>query len=218
MFGGAVPDAMLAMIRLLATLHDEDGSVAVDGLTGGESETPEYPESRLRDEAALLDGVTPIGTGSILSRIWSKPAITVTGIDAPTVANASNTLSPTVSVRISARIAPGQTAADAFEQLERHLREPRAVRRAPRDRGRRSGQPVPGRHQRLGGRRGAQAMADAWGTPAVETGIGGSIPFIADLVQVFPAARSWSPAWRTPTPGRTARTSRCISACSGAPS
>jgi cysteinylglycine-S-conjugate dipeptidase len=189
MFGGAVPDAMLAMIQLLATLHDQDGSVAVEGLTGGESETPEYPESRLREEAALLDGVAPIGTGSILSRIWSKPAITVTGIDAPSVANASNTLAPTVSVRISARIAPGQTASDAYEQLERHLRS-----HAPFgahleiddvDLGNpfqvdTSGWAVAEVHQ---------AMADAWGTPAVEAGIGGSIPFIADLVQVFPSAQ-----------------------------
>ncbi|HUG51505.1 MAG TPA: dipeptidase [Terrimesophilobacter sp.] len=189
MFGGAVPDAMLAMIQLLATLHDRDGSVAVEGLTGGESETPEYPESRLREEAALLDGVTPIGTGSILSRIWSKPAITITGIDAPTVANASNTLSPTVSVRISARIAPGQTAGDAFEQLERHLRghapfgahlEIEDVDLGNPFQVDTSGWAVAEVHQ---------AMADAWGTPAVEAGIGGSIPFIADLVQVFPSAQ-----------------------------
>ena len=189
MFGGAVPDAMLAMIQLLATLHDRDGSVAVEGLTGGESETPEYPESRLREEAALLDGVTPIGTGSILSRIWSKPAITVTGIDAPTVANASNTLSPTVTVRLSARIAPGQTAGDAFEHLQRHLRShaPFGAHLEIEDvdlgnpfQVDTSGWAVAEVHQ---------AMADAWGTPAVEAGIGGSIPFIADLVQVFPSAQ-----------------------------
>jgi cysteinylglycine-S-conjugate dipeptidase len=189
MFGGAVPDAMLAMIRLLATLHDENGSVAVDGLTGGESETPEYPESRLREEAALLDGVTPIGTGSILDRIWSKPAITVTGIDAPSVANASNTLAPAVAVRISARIAPGQSASDAFAQLERHLRQHAPfgahIEIDDVDQGDpfqvdTSGWAVAEAHS---------AMADAWGKPAVEAGIGGSIPFIADLVQLFPDAQ-----------------------------
>jgi cysteinylglycine-S-conjugate dipeptidase len=189
MFGGAVPDAMLAMVKLLATLHDDTGAVAVDGLTGGESATPEYPESRLREEAALLPGVTPIGTGSILDRIWSKPAITVTGIDAPTVANASNTLSPAVSVRISARIAPGQSAADAFTQLERHLRanapfgaqlEIEDVDTGDPFQVDTSGWAVADVHA---------AMADAWGRPAVEAGIGGSIPFIADLVQLFPQAQ-----------------------------
>ena len=76
MFGGAVPDAMLATIKLLATLHNDDGSVAVEGLTSSEAETPEYSEEKLRHEAALLDGVSPIGSGPILSRIWSQPAIT----------------------------------------------------------------------------------------------------------------------------------------------
>ncbi len=189
MFGGAVPDAMLAMIQLLATLHEKDGSVAVEGLAGGESDTPEYPESRLREEAALLPGVTPIGTGSILSRLWTKPAITITGIDAPTVANASNTLSPAVSVRLSARIAPGQTASDAYEQLERHLRShaPFGAHLEIEDVD--LGDPF---HVDTSGWAVAevhQAMADAWGTPAVEAGIGGSIPFIADLVQVFPSAQ-----------------------------
>jgi acetylornithine deacetylase/succinyl-diaminopimelate desuccinylase-like protein len=189
MFGGAVPDAMLAAIRLLATLHDENGSVAVEGLTSREADTPDYPEEQLRHEAALLDGVTPIGSGTILSRLWSKPAITVTGIDAPSIANASNTLSPSISVKISARIAPGQPSTDAFAALEAHLRA-----RAPF-----------GAHIEIDdvdtgngflvdttGWAVAEAktsMTDAWGVPAVETGIGGSIPFIADLVEMFPAAQ-----------------------------
>jgi acetylornithine deacetylase/succinyl-diaminopimelate desuccinylase-like protein len=66
--------------------------------------------------------VSPIGRGSILSRIWNKPSITVTGIDAPSVKNASNTLSPEVSVVISMRVAPGQPAREAYAALEAHLR------------------------------------------------------------------------------------------------
>jgi acetylornithine deacetylase/succinyl-diaminopimelate desuccinylase-like protein len=189
MFGGAVPDAMLATIKLLATLHNDDGSVAVDGLIERDAETPEYGEDQLRREAALLDGVSPIGSGSILSRTWSKPAITVTGIDAPSVANASNTLSPSISVRISTRIAPGQQSADAFEAIERHLRAnaPFGAHLDITDVDFGNGFLVD-----TSGWAVAEAktsMADAWGAEAVETGIGGSIPFIADLVDVFPAAQ-----------------------------
>ena len=189
MFGGAAPDAMLAMIRLLATLHDDVGSVVVAGLTRTDGETPEYPESRLRHEAALLEGVTPIGTGSILSRLWYQPSITVTGIDAPSVANASNTLSPSVAVRVSARIAPGQTAADAFAALERHF-----LGNAPFgavveiddiDRG----DPFLVDTSGWAVAEAKQAMADAWGVAPIETGIGGSIPFISDLVELFPQAQ-----------------------------
>lgn len=189
MFGGAAPDAMLATVRLLSTLHAADGSVAVDGLTEHVGETPTYDEDQLRHEAALLDGVTPIGSGTILSRIWSKPSITVTGIDAPDVANASNTLLPVVSVRISCRVAPGQAAADAFIALERHLREHAPfgahVEIDDVDQGEAflvdtSGWAVA---------EAKRAMADAWGVEPVETGVGGSIPFIADLVRVFPDAQ-----------------------------
>ena len=63
MFGGAVPDAMMATVKLLATLWDEDGAVAVEGLTERDAETPAYSEETLRDEAGLPAGVSPIGTG-----------------------------------------------------------------------------------------------------------------------------------------------------------
>lgn len=189
MFGGAVPDAMLAAIRLLATLHAADGSVAVEGLVSRDADSPEYDEDQLRQEAALLPGVSTIGSGTILSRLWSKPAITVTGIDAPTVSNASNTLSPSVSVKISARIAPGQQGSDAFTALETHLRAhaPFGARIEIDDVDTGNGFLVD-----TSGWAVAEAktsMTEAWGVQAVETGIGGSIPFIADLVGMFPAAQ-----------------------------
>jgi cysteinylglycine-S-conjugate dipeptidase len=189
MFGGAVPDAMLAMVRLLSTLHAEDGSVAVEGLHSSESATPEYTEDTLRREAALLDGVGAIGSGDLLSRIWSKPSITVTGIDAPTVANASNTLSPAITVRISVRVAPGQPAAEAFAAVERHLRE-HAPFGARIDIGDVDlGDPFLVDTSGWAVAEAKRAMADGWGAEPVEMGIGGSIPFIADLVRVFPSAQ-----------------------------
>ena len=189
MLGGAVPDAMMAMVRLLGTLHDEVGSVAVAGLESREADHPEQSEATLREESGLLDGVAAVGRGPILSRVWSQPSITVTGIDAPSVANASNTLLPEVSVRVSARIAPGQTADSAYEALEAHV-----LGHAPF-----------GAHVEItdvdkgdpflvdtGGWAIAEAtvaMTEGWGEAPLQTGIGGSIPFIADLVRTFPAAQ-----------------------------
>ncbi|MCU1578174.1 MAG: dipeptidase [Rhodoglobus sp.] len=189
MFGGAAPDAMLAAIRLLATLHGPDGSVAVAGLTSRDAATPEYSAEKLSEEAALLDGVIPIGHGAVLSRLWDQPAITITGIDAPTVLNASNTLVPSVTVKVSARIAPGQAAAEAYAAIEKHLRAQDAF-----------GAHLEIHDVDLGNgflvdttgwavAEAKDAMHDAWGKPAVETGIGGSIPFISDLVNVFPDAQ-----------------------------
>ncbi|WP_350349956.1 dipeptidase [Agromyces sp. G08B096] len=189
MFGGAVPDAMLAAIRTLDSLWDADGAVAVDGLRGAGLEVPAYEESQLRAETGLLEGVSPIGRGEILSRIWSEPAITVTGIDAPDVANASNTLLPSVRVRISARIAPGQPAEEAYAAIKAHLEAhaPFGARLTFEDVD--TGQAFLVDTSGWAVEETRAAMADAWGVPPVEIGVGGSIPFIAELVDEFPDAQ-----------------------------
>ena len=189
MFGGAAPDAMLATVRLLDSLWDAEGSVAVEGLTAASLETPGYDEQQLRAEAGLLDGVTPIGRGSILSRIWAQPAITITGIDAPDIANASNTLVPGTRVRVSARIAPGQDAGEAFAAIRAHLEAnaPFGAHLTFEDID--TGQPFLVDTSGWAVAETKAAMTDAWGKAPIEIGIGGSIPFIAELVDEFPDAQ-----------------------------
>lgn len=189
MFGGAVPDAMMATIRLLATLWADDGSVAVEGLARRDAETPEYTEETLRDEAGLLPGVSPIGNGTILSRVWNKPAITVTGIDATSVASASNTLAPSMTVVVSARVAPGQKATEAYAAIEAHLRAhaPFGAELAFSDVDCGDGFLVDTNGWAVAEAR--DAMREGYGVDPVDLGVGGSIPFIADLVREFPAAQ-----------------------------
>lgn len=189
MYGGAVPDAMLATTRLLATLWDDDGAPAVAGLTERDAPTPEYSEQTLRDETGLLDGVSPIGRGSILSRTWNTASITVTGIDAPSVAEASNTLLPEVSVVISARVAPGQSAREAYDAIEAHLRAhaPFGAELTFSDLELGDGFLVDTSGWAVQDAR--DAFAEAYGVPSVDLGVGGSIPFIADLVREFPSAQ-----------------------------
>ena len=189
MFGGAVPDAMMATVRLLATLWDEDGAVAVEGMTERDAPTPDYTEETLRDEAGLLPGTTPIGRDSILSRIWNKPSITLIGIDATSVESASNTLLPEVTVVISARVAPGQSGEEAYAALEDHLRAhaPFGAELTFSDVDLGNGFLVDTSGWAVGMTR--QAMADGYGAEPVDLGVGGSIPFIADLVREFPGAQ-----------------------------
>jgi acetylornithine deacetylase/succinyl-diaminopimelate desuccinylase-like protein len=189
MFGGAVPDAMMATVKLLSTLWDDDGAVAVAGLAVRDAPTPPYTEETLRDEAGLPAGVSPVGRDAILSRIWNKPSITVTGIDAPSVRNASNTLSPEVTVVISTRVAPGQRAREAYEAVAAHLRANAPfgadVSFADVDCG--DGFLVDTGGWAVGEAK--AALEEGYGTAAVDLGVGGSIPFIADLVREFPAAQ-----------------------------
>ncbi|BDZ53167.1 hypothetical protein GCM10025870_02400 [Agromyces marinus] len=133
--------------------------------------------------------MSPIGRGSILSRIWAQPSITVTGIDAPSVANASNTLIPRVSVRVSARVAPGQDAAAALQALRAHLlaHAPFGARIELDDID--TGQPFLVDTSGWAVADAKRAMADAWGSEPVDIGVGGSIPFIAELVEEFPSAQ-----------------------------
>jgi acetylornithine deacetylase/succinyl-diaminopimelate desuccinylase-like protein len=188
MFGGAVPDALMVLVRLLASLHDDDGNVAVAGLREGVASDLDYDEDRLRRESGLLDGVRTIGSGSLLTRMWTKPAVTTIGIDAPTIATSSNTLVPSASAKISMRIAPDEPDLDAFARLEEHLL---------------AHVPWGARIEVTLDERGAgfaaaadgpvydearAAFADAWGTPPVDVGVGGSIPFVAAFAEQFPDA------------------------------
>ncbi len=189
MFGGPMPDALTALIRLLATLHDEHGDVAVAGLRQGEASDLDYPEERLRAEAGMLPGTELIGTGSILSRQWTKPALATIGIDAPTVERSSNTLIPSVRARVSMRLAPDEDPADGFAALERHLREhaPWGAELTVEqvDAG-------PGFYADTDGPvydQARAAFADAWeGAEPVDIGVGGSIPFVAAFAERFPDA------------------------------
>ncbi|NHN55968.1 dipeptidase [Calidifontibacter sp. DB0510] len=187
-FGGAVPDALMALIRVLASLHDDAGTVAVQGLSASEASDLPYDEARLRDESGLLDGVGTVGTGSLLTRMWTKPSITTIGIDAPAVDRAANLLVPTARAKVSMRLAPDQDPKAAYELLAQHLRE-----HAPwgaqldiqlDDEGEGFAADATGPVYDAA----RASFADAWGTEPVDMGIGGSIPFVAAFAERFPDA------------------------------
>ncbi|WIB61566.1 dipeptidase [Curtobacterium sp. MCLR17_007] len=189
MYGGAAPDAMLAMVRLLSSLHDDQGSVAVDGLTAYDAPVPARSEDEFATDAALVPGVKPVGTGDVLSRMWFQPAITVTGMDVPSVANASNTLLPSVSARVSVRVAPGQPATEAYAAVERHVHShtPFGARVEISEPDAGDGFLVDTSGWAV--REARTAMTEGWGAAPVEQGIGGSIPFVSDLAAEFPDAQ-----------------------------
>jgi acetylornithine deacetylase/succinyl-diaminopimelate desuccinylase-like protein len=189
MYGGAVPDAMLAMVKLLASLHDDQGNVAIDGLISASAQPLPYSDTDLARDAGLLPGVQPIGTGSIVDRIWVKPALTVIGIDGQSVAMSSNTLLPSVKAKLSLRIAPGQDPAEALALMRAHLEAnlPFGAKIAYLET--ELGKPFAASDAGWAKTAAEQALSSAWGTDSVNIGIGGSIPFIADLTEVFPKAQ-----------------------------
>ncbi|HEU5157101.1 MAG TPA: dipeptidase [Streptosporangiaceae bacterium] len=188
MYGGATPDALTALCRLLATLHDERGDVAIAGLVTAKPPEVDYPVDRFRQEASILDGVQLIGTGGLTERLWSKPAVSVLAIDATPVADASNTLAAAARAKVSLRLAPGDDVRHAMKALAEHLRAhaPWGVHVTVTEG--ETGRPhaVDTRGPSFDAAR--RAFAEAYGTKLVEIGIGGSIPFIAAFAAAYPAA------------------------------
>jgi len=187
-YGGVVPDALTALCRLLATLHDDKGNVAVEGLVSTAAPDLDYPEDRLRKESGVLDGVPWIGDGTLVARMWCKPAISVIALDATPVAKASNTLIPSAQAKISLRLAPGDVAVRARAALSQHLYDhaPWGVQVQVID-----GEAADPSVMSLAGpyaEAARAAFAEAWGVAPVAAGEGGSIPMIAEFSRSFPDA------------------------------
>jgi acetylornithine deacetylase/succinyl-diaminopimelate desuccinylase-like protein len=188
LWGGVVPDALSALVRLLASLHDDDGNVAVVGLHEGTAADVDYPPGRVRAESGLLDGVREIGSGSVVQRLWAKPAITVIGIDTTPIGSSSNTLIPRARAKISMRVAPGGDAREHLAALTRHLESHAPwgahVTVTPGD----VGQPYAIDAAGPVYDAARSAFRQAWGRDPIDMGMGGSIPFIAEFASAFPDA------------------------------
>ncbi|OMC10907.1 dipeptidase [Mycobacterium sp. SP-6446] len=189
LWGGVVPDALSVLVRLLASLHDDDGNVAVAGLHESSAAPIDYPAERVRADSGLLDGVSEIGSGSVPQRLWAKPAITVIGIDTTPVAAASNTLIPRARAKISMRVAPGGDAAAHLDALTAHLQQHAPwgaqVTVTPGDLGEPYAIDASGAVYDAA----RAAFRQAWGVDPVDMGMGGSIPFIAEFAAAFPQAK-----------------------------
>lgn len=185
-YGGPVPDALTALCKLIATLHNRRGGVAVGGLRSGPRYSLRLNESDLRRFTGLLPGVQLLGRGSLTRRLWARPAISVLGIDAPATADAAHKLVPVATAKISIRLAPGDDTQRAFRAVEEHLQ-----RRAPWGakvtvRPCREGKPhrIDASGQVFEAFR--SACTETWGRAPVEPGSGGSLPLAAALSAVFP--------------------------------
>src|SRR4051812_962717 len=120
-FGGAAPDALLALTRLLATLHDDAGNVAVEGLEDFGWDGTDLPEDDFRRQAGVLDGVRLIGDGTVADRLWARHAISVLGLDAPAVDGAGNIVIPSARAKVAVRIPPGADPAASMQAVANHL-------------------------------------------------------------------------------------------------
>jgi acetylornithine deacetylase/succinyl-diaminopimelate desuccinylase-like protein len=189
-FGGPVVDALASLSRLLATLHDDDGNVAVEGLASDPVPTLEMTEDEYRANAGVRPGIRLAGEGPLTARLWTKPAISVLGIDAPPVEGASNQLVPEARAMISARLAPSDDPARAMKALSSHVRShiPRGAEVRVIEGFQRMGSGATIDATGFAYAAARRALAYAWGTRSVDIGGGGSIPFVSAFAAAFPEA------------------------------
>ncbi|WP_329034947.1 dipeptidase [Streptomyces sp. NBC_00178] len=189
-FGGAAPDALAAMIQLLASLRAEDGTTTVDGLSADARwEGLQYPEDEFRQDAKVIDGVELIGTGTVADRIWARPAVTVVGIDCPPVVGATPSLQASARAQVSLRVPPGQDAVEATKLLTAHLEShaPWGARVTVEQVG--HGQPFRADTESPAYTSMAEAMRLAYpGEEMQVSGMGGSIPLCNTLAALYPQA------------------------------
>ncbi|MFE4857676.1 dipeptidase [Streptomyces sp. NPDC056670] len=189
-FGGAAPDALAALIRVLDSLRDEHGQTVVEGLPADSAwDGLQYPEGEFRQDAKVLEGVALPGTGTVADRIWARPAVTVVGIDCHPVAGATPSIPASARAQISLRVPPGQDAAEATKLLYAHIEKhvPWNARVSFEQVG--QGQPFRADTNSPAYTSMAEAMAVAYpGEEMQSSGMGGSIPLCNTLAALYPQA------------------------------
>ncbi|WP_329298254.1 dipeptidase [Streptomyces sp. NBC_00659] len=187
-FGGAAPDALAALIRLLDSLRAKDGSTTVDGLAGEAAwDGLQYEEQAFREDAKVLDGVELIGSGTVADRVWARPAVTVLGIDCPPVVGATPSVQAGARALISLRVPPGVDAVEATKLLEAHIEAhtPWGARVSTERIG--QGQAFRADTSSPAYASMAEAMAVAYpGQEMQSSGMGGSIPLCNTLASLYP--------------------------------
>jgi acetylornithine deacetylase/succinyl-diaminopimelate desuccinylase-like protein len=188
-YGGPIPDAITALSRMIASLHHDDGTVAIEGLKRFTWTGMQIPEDEFRQESGVLTQVELIGTGPLADRLLTGPAVAVLGIDAPAITGSSNQIVPVARARVSLRIAPGDDPVAARRALVDHLREhaPWGVEVTfEGSSGFEAGHGYLVDTTRPATQAALDALTRAYGREAIELGSGGSIPLVPMLTQTFP--------------------------------
>ena len=197
MAGGVVPDPALALARLLDSLVDDRGDVAVDDFWADVPAPTAAERERLAqlggDAARVLStygarpGVEPAGDPSVpvFERLWLRPALTVLAVDTHPLEGSSNQIVAEAAARISVRLAPSQDPDRALDALRAHLaaRIPWGLEWSFE-----SDWGAPGWSCEPTGWAFAaadRALQVGFGRPPVVMGVGGSIPFVKPFADAF---------------------------------
>ena len=189
MYGGAAPDALAALVAMLATLRDGAGNTRIGGLAADRDWRGQpYPPDRFRTDAGVLAGVSLLGDGDVADMLWARPAVTILGIDCPPVLGSSAAIVPKAAARLNLRFPPGVEVADAEAAIVDHLHAatPWGARVTVEIQA--SGAPFRASTDGPAFQAMGEAMYEAYGVSPTTLGQGGSIPLTTVLADVYPDA------------------------------
>jgi cysteinylglycine-S-conjugate dipeptidase len=119
-WGGAVPDPVMALCKILSRLVDEAGVPADPEVRAGIREPAPSVRERIRalpfdaaefaQQAGMLPGVRLAGEPefSVWERLWTRPSLTIIALEASGIAGSSNQIIDAARARVTIRIVPDQ--------------------------------------------------------------------------------------------------------------
>ncbi len=197
MYGGAVVNPAMALARILSTLHDDNGRVAIDGFYDRVLEWPAavrtqmqslpFNEEHFREEvgAPALGGERGY---TVLEQLWTRPTCEVNGLLSGYTGEGAKTVLPAVSMaKVSFRLVPDQDPKVVEQLVAAHVARVAPPGVTVTVTALHGGRPW---RSELGGPlhdAGVAALHAAFGTPPVITGEGGSIPVVGDFERILGA-------------------------------
>ncbi len=204
MWGGPVPDAAMALSKMLAKLVDENGRIAIPGVweqvrpLSKEEEVElnkiPYDEAEFRKQSGMVPGSEILQEGpNPLSQIWRFPSLTVNALQASSRKQAGNVLNDSAWARVTIRLVPDMDPDKVLHQLESYLRSitPWGLEvQITQDRG--SGpwsiDPLANQKNKLAFAAAKSAMREGYGVEPLLMGCGGSIPFVKPFAEALGGA------------------------------
>ena len=191
-YGGPILDSNTLAAMLIASMYDENGDLAVPGVAAEEpigGLQRDLDETTVREDSGVVAGYEFAGTGSLASRLWTKPSVTVIGFDAHPVEGSFNVVSPETTFRLSLRTAPSQHPQEAQDALAAFLQAHAPFGAEVKVTKLENGMGWAMDPNAVATKDALAAMEEAFGVAPINKGEGGSIPFIPELQRIFPSAQ-----------------------------
>ena len=188
MWGGPVPDPVMGLAKMLASLTKPDGSVAIPGilekvkpLTDAERKSIQSlpgDDDYFRKQAGMLPGVQLLGGRHPWETNWRQPSIAVNAIQASTRKDARNIIVDVAWARVGIRIVPDLDPVDVQKKLVEALKKstPWGLDVTIKAEQAVSWWYTDSSHKAF--QAGFRALKKGYGKDAVAIGCGGSIPFV----------------------------------------